>query len=721
MTYQPIDIAAFGGLDFTDEEDANGAIDMLNCYVERQGKLAVRPGYAATGAATSGVGASGSYAYNAFASYTNLVANPDFESGTTNWTGSGATLSQGGSAGSRYAKLLFGLAGTGTATTDYITSITGGAVYSAQLLVTETFYISSADVIVYWYTASSATPISSVTLTRPGGAPSSWLGLYSKALITAPATATRAKLQLTCVASSAASRISFDSALLTAGDYSGSFFTGTQTFSSSNVVAGYTDTVRLLTSTGASPATALTGVTGVASTDTFTKTAHGLTDGRTVRLSALDGGTGLFTSTTYYIINSAANTFKLSTSSGGSAVDFTTDVTSVTVTPDVWLTATTGNPWSFTALGGNAYGGNGKSALVQATTSAITQPSVYTRANPLAAWSETYPVAASKASPKPLYVTYQTPDNRLVAAGFTGTADGPDGATTTPATIFFSQGDSTWPSGYNALHWDKSDYVIVGDSQDPITGVANWGDTLVVMKQNDWFLFYGNSTDADGGTVFNYRRIEPGCEMVSWAVGVNGLYVTDTDSNIHRFTGGVPQIVFRGSSRYQALSGQGFNAHPFVGLPAQANGKQGYLIYDDRLGQVYFFAFDKTLTAGSNAGQSVYFPYTTGLAVFPSGTTDDATAITASYTSSYNAFGRAGVEKTIRQTEIHGSGTVELSWGRELQTHGSATTVLMTNGRGLGRLAARGESLSWKVSGSGWSINRLVHYLRELRPPGVKT
>lgn len=85
---------------------------------------------------------------------------------------------------------------------------------------------------------------------------------------------------------------------------------------------------------------ALTSVTGTASTDVFTKTSHGMVNGASVLLSSLSGGTGLSTSTTYYVINRAANTFQLSATPGGAAVDFTTNVTSVSVTATTYWTHT---------------------------------------------------------------------------------------------------------------------------------------------------------------------------------------------------------------------------------------------------------------------------------------------------------------------------------------------------------------------------------------------
>jgi hypothetical protein len=89
----------------------------------------------------------------------------------------------------------------------------------------------------------------------------------------------------------------------------------------------------LITHVGAFDAdAAITGTTGEADDNTFTKTTHGLSNGNLVLLSALTGGAGLVTGRPYFVIGSTASTFQLSTSVGGSAVDFTTDATAVTVT-----------------------------------------------------------------------------------------------------------------------------------------------------------------------------------------------------------------------------------------------------------------------------------------------------------------------------------------------------------------------------------------------------
>jgi len=83
-------------------------------------------------------------------------------------------------------------------------------------------------------------------------------------------------------------------------------------------------------------------------TNIVERTAHGYINGNTVTLWNVVGSTGVFTGQTYYVINSTANGFQVSTTPGGSAVAFGVVGTAsllpyrqaiVTVTPRGTLTA----------------------------------------------------------------------------------------------------------------------------------------------------------------------------------------------------------------------------------------------------------------------------------------------------------------------------------------------------------------------------------------------
>jgi hypothetical protein len=85
--------------------------------------------------------------------------------------------------------------------------------------------------------------------------------------------------------------------------------------------------------------TALTSVDNA--TDTFTLASHGLTDGDRVRISATVLPTGINGNLMYYVVGSTASTFQLELTSGGGAVDFTTDGTAVAFKK--WTEQTDGN------------------------------------------------------------------------------------------------------------------------------------------------------------------------------------------------------------------------------------------------------------------------------------------------------------------------------------------------------------------------------------------
>jgi hypothetical protein len=65
---------------------------------------------------------------------------------------------------------------------------------------------------------------------------------------------------------------------------------------------------------------ALAAVTAASATDTITFTAHGLSNGDQVVFSNVDVATNIRVDRTYYVVSSAANTFKVSATSGGAAL-----------------------------------------------------------------------------------------------------------------------------------------------------------------------------------------------------------------------------------------------------------------------------------------------------------------------------------------------------------------------------------------------------------------
>lgn len=73
-----------------------------------------------------------------------------------------------------------------------------------------------------------------------------------------------------------------------------------------------------------------------------TSAAHGFVSGDAVKFTALTGGAGLVVGTTYYVVATslASTTFRVAASRGGTAINFTTDITAgnaVKVSDNLWI------------------------------------------------------------------------------------------------------------------------------------------------------------------------------------------------------------------------------------------------------------------------------------------------------------------------------------------------------------------------------------------------
>lgn len=84
-----------------------------------------------------------------------------------------------------------------------------------------------------------------------------------------------------------------------------------------------------LTAAGAATAV-VADATGGASEDLFTDNDHGLTDNDIITFSGTAVPTGIVEGQEYYVIDATTNTFRVSATKGGAAVDFSDDGTSVT-------------------------------------------------------------------------------------------------------------------------------------------------------------------------------------------------------------------------------------------------------------------------------------------------------------------------------------------------------------------------------------------------------
>lgn len=92
-----------------------------------------------------------------------------------------------------------------------------------------------------------------------------------------------------------------------------------------------TGIIAATTTNVASAGTAIGTATTAATGDTFTITAHGMSNGDQVVLTSVTTTTAVKADTPYYVVNTATNTFKLALTKGGAAIDIDLDGSAVVV------------------------------------------------------------------------------------------------------------------------------------------------------------------------------------------------------------------------------------------------------------------------------------------------------------------------------------------------------------------------------------------------------
>ena len=390
---------------------------------------------------------------------------------------------------------------------------------------------------------------------------------------------------------------------------------------------------------------------------------------------------------------------------------------------------------------GIAYACNGATMGTARTSSSVAAPTAVTKTA-----AQTYYVGG-RAAPKPYTLTVQPKDNRLVAWGFADAASGPNGTASSGSHAFFSQ-----PG--NPEKWDETDYVTLSLGDGEIGRAAcSWGDYTFLFKQSKFFVFYGNSVDSTGGTVFNYRTVSNAFGGASGTIyqgnvvaAPDGVYVI-TQTGVWRTTGGPPQLISGALSPLfnNTLTSLNYQGTGYTSLAPAANVGSGgsfysegciyfaitynaatsaWLVYHVASGQWTIYKYADVPNVGVGFGGGIVFPSgssTSGrkglLSVSGTATTDNGTAIASYYTAPYLTYGEPKAEKHVRATELHGTGTVTLAWGKDLQTHGTAESVAMSSGVGHARTGARGRSLSFKIAASaaGWTVNRVVPLMQTVR------
>lgn len=360
------------------------------------------------------------------------------------------------------------------------------------------------------------------------------------------------------------------------------------------------------------------------------------------------------------------------------------------------------------------------------------------------------------------FVAVQQPDNRLVHA---------NGETVAKANrVAFS--NAGVPETFAAAN-----YVDIRPNDgEEITALVSWGNLLFAFKRTCFAVFYGNSTSATGGSVFNFRVVEgPGVWVKGSAVaGKDGVYFWSRDG-IYRTNGGPPERVsgaitpyWNGDFRegYADYSLSTFESQFYVDncQPAYAEGRYYFpspttsttkpLYVYDVAGDywlIWKFAHEinrwlvvlpATATVGSQGlvfgdGTVAKHLYLMPLHPYYDGqqTTDAGTAIAAHYRLGFADLGAQMTEKVLREIVVDGSGSVGVSVAvNDSVTLDTATTLTLGTAPSGGnvptvanarhRKAYRGRNFSVKlssVSGGAWVCRRLSAFVRDERSASSST
>jgi hypothetical protein len=321
-------------------------------------------------------------------------------------------------------------------------------------------------------------------------------------------------------------------------------------------------------------------------------------------------------------------------------------------------------------------------------------------------------------------LSFTAPTGRFVAlAGFeeriaVGYSRATTGAQVASRVIFSGPiGTST-----SSATWGSSDYVDLGTSS-PITGMATWRDMLFVFKADTFFVFYGSSTDATGGAIFNYREVNTGLGAKEYAVCAadDGVYFVN-DRGVYRTMGGEPQLMSRDVQPYFDGETNGYFTPVGPMTSPRVTAGPDYLYVSD-FGTTTVLALDLLtrqwtywqlptaahgFTATSHPRELLYLNSSGTLyRVSDDYTTDNGAGLAAHYQSGYGTLADGRRVRT-RGARLEGSGTVTHAMGVDLAAVGTGQSVSLSSGIGWDRRAVLGRHVSFKASATSgaWSVSR---------------
>lgn len=420
--------------------------------------------------------------------------------------------------------------------------------------------------------------------------------------------------------------------------------------------------------------------------------------------------------------------------------------------------------WDFVRFGKPnaevAYAGNGTDTLRKWNGTEWTAPTA------------TVDGEAAKAMPKAAALAvWPAGGNRLVATRFSTTTGGPNGATSSPDHVWFS--DPGNPEAWHTKTPEENTVQLMPGNGEPIQAVIAWRELIFVFKETVFFVFYGVATNAEGSPEFLFRAVEAGVGLVSpraicthetgvYFMGRNGVYRTtgqepEAISGLVEplWNGNFSSFYTGGAILHSAITNCAMAAYRdriYLSFSNEAVNNRT-LIYDPNLQWWSLFDLPCSCLTSFRPGseEELCFGYASGsnhigrhsLAY----TNDDATAISSHWRSGWFDLNNPDV-KTLRSAKFWGSGkafaglsydfrqdtgTLDLldfsdptaaTWGGSTWAGAEWATPrgLVTTSK---RRATRGTTFSLYLANStldqDWSLHRADYHLREIARPSEVT
>lgn len=309
------------------------------------------------------------------------------------------------------------------------------------------------------------------------------------------------------------------------------------------------------------------------------------------------------------------------------------------------------------------------------------------------------------------------------------------GAAAIPSRVYFSD------AGFFIQTTSTSWVELTPNDGESITAATSFRELVLVFKESRFFVFYGNSTDAKGNSVFNYRTMDAGvgCNFPNGAVTArDGVYFLASDG-LYRTRGDLPENVsgnmkawFEGSpmaylglTPYNLITNASIHAGPdsiYIILD-----QKWVLVRDIASGEwtIYRYTNDAAIMLPLRRARSFVFADAAGK-VYESNdlyVTDDTSGMPTSwYRFGFTDFGSPDT-KVVRELQLDGIGKVNVSASSDWGDLGAAVAVTFDGDPvpavGYYRKAHRGRLLSYEIAGfpgaGEWELDRMVYRLRDAR------